>query len=360
MAGKVDETPVELPRLLSLRADWRRAGQSVVFTNGCFDLLHRGHIDFLRRARAEGDVLVVGINGDRSVTAIKGPGRPLVSVRDRAAVLAALGAVDYVIVFEEPTPERLIAALEPDVLVKGGDWPPDQIVGGADVLRRGGRVLSIPLVPGYSTSALVDRLHAERRPPPAATQGALAGLEESIRVKQRLLAECADAITRAGRLLADALLRGNKVLLFGNGGSAAEAQHVAAEFVGRFQGERRALPALALSTDSSAVTAIGNDYGFERVFARQIEALATAGDVVVALSTSGNSPNVLAGVMAARERTCAVLGITGARGKRLAGLCDAPVIIPTDVTSRIQEASLTIGHLWCEMVEAALAEAGAR
>ncbi|MBI4593100.1 MAG: SIS domain-containing protein [Candidatus Rokubacteria bacterium] len=178
-----------------------------------------------------------------------------------------------------------------------------------------------------------------------------------MRVKQRLLAECGEAIVRAGQLLAGILLGGGKVLLFGNGGSAAEAQHIAAELVGRFQTERRALPALALTTDTSALTALGNDYGFERIFARQIEALAGPGDAVIALSTSGSSPNVLAGVMAARERKCTVLGITGARGKRLAGLCDAPIVVPSDVTSRIQEASLTIGHLWCEIIDAGLAGA---
>ncbi|MGH9286531.1 MAG: D-sedoheptulose-7-phosphate isomerase, partial [Acidimicrobiales bacterium] len=159
----------------------------------------------------------------------------------------------------------------------------------------------------------------------------LAGLIDSVRVKQRLLAECGDAILKSGQLLANALLGGGKALLFGNGGSAAEAQHIAAELVGRFQRERRALPALALTTDTSALTAVGNDYGFERVFARQIEALAGPGDVVIALSTSGGSANVLAGVMAARERRCTVLGITGAGGRRLAGLCDAPVLVPSTV-----------------------------
>jgi D-sedoheptulose 7-phosphate isomerase len=146
-------------------------------------------------------------------------------------------------------------------------------------------------------------------------------------------------------------------LLFGNGGSAAEAQHIAAELVGRFQRERRALPALALTADTSALTALGNDYGWERVFARQLEALANPGDAVVALSTSGASANVLAGVTTARARKCVVLGITGARGTRLAGLCDAAVLVPSTETARIQEASLTIGHLWCEIVDGYLGAA---
>jgi D-sedoheptulose 7-phosphate isomerase len=353
---------VELARLLEQRAGWRRAGAVVVFTNGCFDLLHRGHVDFLARAKALGTVLVVGLNGDASVRSIKGPGRPIASQSDRAAVVGALASVDAITIFDEPTPARLIAALAPDVLVKGGDWPVEQIVGAHDVLGRGGRVQSLPLVPGQSSSVLIERVLATHH---AAVDGAaespadtrLSPLAESIRVKQRLLAECADAILKSAQLLTNALLGGGKALFFGNGGSAAEAQHLAAELVGRFQRERRALPAMALTTDTAALTSVGNDYGFDRVFARQVEALAQPGDAVVALSTSGASANVLAGVMAARERRCTVLGITGSGGKRLAGLCDAPVMVPSAVTARVQEASLTIGHLWCEIVDACLADA---
>src|SRR5919201_1973718 len=153
---------VDLPRLLEARAAWRRDGAVVVFTNGCFDLLHRGHVELLAEAKKQGDVLVVGINSDASMRAIKGPDRPLVAERDRAAVLAALAAVDAVTIFDEPTPARLKAALEPDVLIKGGDWPVDQIVGASAVLARGGRVDSLPLVPGYSTTALIQRLTAGR------------------------------------------------------------------------------------------------------------------------------------------------------------------------------------------------------
>jgi D-sedoheptulose 7-phosphate isomerase len=352
---------MDLPGLRDLRAAWRRAGAVVVFTNGCFDVLHRGHVEFLGQAKGLGSVLVVGLNSDDSVRAIKGPGRPLVPAQDRAAVVAALGCVDAVTLFDEPTPARLIGDLQPDVLVKGGDWPVAEIVGADEVRRRGGRVLSLPLTAGHSTTALLDRILAAHRveiPRPAsAADPRLGPLAESIRVKQQLLAECGDAILNSGQLLVNALLGGGKALLFGNGGSAAEAQHIAAELVGRFQRDRRALPALALTTDTSALTAVGNDFGLERMFARQIEALASPGDVVVALSTSGTSPNVLAGVMAARERRCTVLGVTGAAGKQLAGLCDAPVIVPSAVTSRIQEASLTIGHVWCEIVDACLVDA---
>ncbi len=138
----------------------RRNGRRVVFTNGCFDLLHPGHIRCLEQARALGDSLIVAINSDASVRRVKGAGRPVVPEAERAEVLAALAAVDYVTVFEEDTPQQIIARVLPDVLVKGGDWGPNQIVGRAEVEAAGGRVVLIPLEPGYSTTALLERIRA--------------------------------------------------------------------------------------------------------------------------------------------------------------------------------------------------------
>jgi len=148
--------------LAQLAAAARREGRRVVFTNGCFDLLHIGHTRYLQEARALGDLLIVAINSDASVSALKGPERPLVSEQERAEVLAALSAVDYVTIFDAPDPGSVIAAVKPDVLVKGGDWPLDRIVGRETVAASGGRVLAIPLVPGVSTTALVERI-VERR-----------------------------------------------------------------------------------------------------------------------------------------------------------------------------------------------------
>ena len=136
----------------------RRGGSRIVFTNGCFDLLHPGHIAVLEHARSLGDILVVGINTDAGVRALKGPGRPLVPERERAELLAALAAVDYVTLFGEPTPRELIAGLLPDVLVKGADWGPDAIVGREEVEAAGGRVVSAELLPGYSTSVLIEKV----------------------------------------------------------------------------------------------------------------------------------------------------------------------------------------------------------
>jgi rfaE bifunctional protein nucleotidyltransferase chain/domain len=145
--------------LAAIVAGRRGRGERVVFTNGCFDLLHIGHTRYLEAARALGDLLVVGVNSDASVRSLnKGSGRPVVPQGQRAEVLAALACVDYVVVFDEPDPAALLASLQPDVLVKGGDWAPDRIVGREAVEARGGTVRTIPLVPGISTTVLVERI----------------------------------------------------------------------------------------------------------------------------------------------------------------------------------------------------------
>ena len=144
--------------LIGERQDWRRRGQTVVFTNGCFDLLHPGHVALFEAARAQGAVLVVGLNSDRSVRALKGEGRPLISESERAETVAALEAVDRVVIYDEDTPLSLITAVEPDVLVKGADWPLDAIVGREEVERGGGRVVRVELLPGRSTTSIVARI----------------------------------------------------------------------------------------------------------------------------------------------------------------------------------------------------------
>lgn len=157
MRNKV-KTGVDLKKIL---ADRREKRQKIVFTNGCFDLIHIGHTRYLQAARELGDLLVVGVNSDASMRGLdKGTGRPFVPEAQRAEVLAALACVDYVVLFDEPDPGRLIADLQPDLLVKGGDWAPDQIIGREIVEARGGTVRTIPLVPGVSTTILVQKIQA--------------------------------------------------------------------------------------------------------------------------------------------------------------------------------------------------------
>lgn len=179
-------------------------------------------------------------------------------------------------------------------------------------------------------------------------------LEEHVKTIRALLDSRLSEIDAAGRLICEALGAGKKILLCGNGGSAADAQHIAAELVGRYEQHRRAFPAVSLTTDTSALTALSNDYGYEEVFARQVEALATAGDVLIAISTSGKSPNIVKAAEKAHALGCKTIALTGCSGEPLASCCDLAVVVPSERTSRVQEAHITIGHLWCEMVDAML------
>jgi D-sedoheptulose 7-phosphate isomerase len=178
-------------------------------------------------------------------------------------------------------------------------------------------------------------------------------IEASIAVKQQLLysGDVLTAVAKASAILVDALKKGNKALLFGNGGSAGDAQHIAAELVGRFAFDRPALPALALSVNSSCLTAIGNDYGFEQVFSRQLDALARPGDVAVGISTSGTSPNVLRALTTAKKIGLHTIALTGGTGGRLRGMVDHFICVPSTDTPRIQECHILIGHIISELVE---------
>ena len=181
-------------------------------------------------------------------------------------------------------------------------------------------------------------------------------------IRQRFLdhLEVAQAVIDSGILaqiatiaqeIKKALANGHKVLFCGNGGSAADSQHLAAEFVGRFQKERAGLPAIALTVDTSILTAVGNDYGYDKVFVRQVEALAQAGDVLVGISTSGNSPNVVQAIDLAKPKGVYCVGMTAAGGGKMANLCDECIAVPAKVTARAQEMHILIGHILCELVD---------
>ena len=170
-------------------------------------------------------------------------------------------------------------------------------------------------------------------------------------VLEQTMAGLQHFIYTAGVIVTEALQRGNKVLLCGNGGSAADAQHIAAELTGRFKKERHPLPGIALTTDTSALTAIGNDYGFDQVFSRQVAALAKEGDVVIGISTSGNSLNVIYALETAKEMGCKAIGLSGKGGGKMEDVCDINLIVPSDDTARIQEMHILIGHILCQLVD---------
>ncbi len=175
--------------------------------------------------------------------------------------------------------------------------------------------------------------------------------KEHHEVIRALMEQQAGKIEQLGKKAVEVLRNGGTIFFCGNGGSAADSQHLAAELVGRYERERDALPAVALTVDTSALTAIGNDYGFEDVFHRQLLALGKARDLLVAISTSGNSPNVLKAVETARRKGMFTVALTGKGGGRLAGACDQAIVVPSSRTSRIQEAHIIIGHMMCQYIE---------
>lgn len=176
-------------------------------------------------------------------------------------------------------------------------------------------------------------------------------LNESIDVKKRVLQSCLPFIEQAAQQITRAFQKNNRVFFCGNGGSAADSQHIAAEFIGRFQKERRALPAISLTTDTSILTCLANDYSYDIVFSRQLEALGRQGDVVVGLSTSGKSPNVMKAFERAKELGITTIAFVGHDGGPMGKMADIAIIVPSKITARIQESHITIAHAICEVVE---------
>jgi len=203
-------------------------------------------------------------------------------------------------------------------------------------------------------TATIAEASASATAPTTATPIFTTHLHRHIRLAQTVLDTLGPTIQMAADLLIQALAAGHKVILCGNGGSAADAQHIAAELTGRYANpNRRALPGLALTTDPSAVTAISNDLGYDQVFARQLEAHGQPGDVLIGISTSGRSPNILAAVNQARVQGVKTIGLLGRDGGELAPRVDLPIVIPTDATPHIQELHITIGHILCALIDAA-------
>ena len=181
--------------------------------------------------------------------------------------------------------------------------------------------------------------------------------EEHLKTSQATFESIGHSVEVAAKLCLDCLKNGNKILLFGNGGSAADAQHIAAELVGRYKTERKGLAAIALTTDTSALTAIGNDYGYDLVFGRQVEALANTGDVAIGISTGGRSANVASGLKLAKDLDCKTIGFSGRGGGEMNELCDINIVVPAQDTARIQEMHVVIGHTICHLIDLAFSEA---
>lgn len=356
---------------LEISDDWGGLGEHVrdvarrrrlVTTNGCFDLLHLGHLRFLEQARALGEALVVGVNSDHSVRRLKGAGRPILDVATRTAMLLALPPVDGVVIFNDATPQRMIERLRPAIHCKGGDYAGSDLPEAAAVASVGGEVRILPMLDGHSTSAILRRAAGaergenkgdQRGGPPSTSdeQEALHLMLAAADVLRRSAYRLAPGVAAEAARITDVLASGGTVFSCGNGGSAADAQHLAGELIGRFGRQRRALRAVALCADITVLTAVSNDYGYDHVYARQLEALGRPGDLLVAISTSGRSPNVLNAAATATRLGLRTTALTGDSDGPLAGLVEHTLIVPTDNTALVQQGHRALLHAICELVE---------
>lgn len=319
----------------------------VVFTNGCFDILHPGHIELLKQAKALGTKLIVGINSDKSVRRIKGSSRPIVSENDRAEVLRGLSSVDEVVIFNEPTPEKIIKIIKPNVLVKGGDWAIDEIIGADFVKKNGGKVYSIPFKNGYSTSSIIEKIESQSEVIEGFNNKISVienGLNEHLQLTKNLLENEVNVIQDCGTIIVEAIKRGNKIFLCGNEESAQIAQIFAAELLKRVGIKESRIKVFTLPE------AISENSEIEKNISEQINFLPNKGDVLISISNSESSIDLHSVMIKARQRGCQTIGLTGR--KKLASLCDAAVLVESVNDLRIQEAHLTIGNLWCEMLKA--------
>ena len=336
----------------------RAAGKRMVTTNGCFDLIHPGHLDFLSEARRQGDLLVVLLNTDDSIRQIKGAGRPVMPEEDRAAILLGLRSVDYVVLFDDLLPSRVLDLLRPDIHCKAGDYTVDRLPEAAIVQQHGGQIRILPLRRSYSSSSIIERILTQSFGTVTSVTDSVVSSEQICQMLlsgSNVLRQTAYAlqvpILQVAQRMAQVIRTGNKIMVCGNGGSAADAQHFAAELVGRYRRERTAWPAVALTVDTSILTAVANDYGFDEIFARQVHALGHPDDVLLAISTSGKSPNILNAVQAARDRKIWTVGLTGALDSPLQQAADVCLQVPATDTPLVQQAHLAILHVICDVLE---------
>tara|TARA_R100001143_G_C3360893_1_gene135516 strand:+ start:17489 stop:18619 length:1131 start_codon:yes stop_codon:yes gene_type:complete len=354
-----EKKPIQ--QLSDLREKWKKEGKNVVTTNGCFDLIHPGHTQFLSSARNQGDILIVGINSDPSVHALKGPGKPILKEEERAEMLSALKSVDAVLVFDDLLPNGFLEAVKPDIHCKAADYSESSLPEADIVKKMGGKISILPLVDGFSSTNVVERILSVQKDPTSGmdTGNRKSDVEEQIltyllsssNIFRQTAYTLKEPISKASEIVIKTLKSRNKILLCGNGGSAADSQHIAAELVGRFKRERTALPAIALTTDSSILTAIANDYGFEEIFSRQITALGRKNDLLIAISTSGSSKNVVRAIEEAHHKGMVVIGLTGELDSPVSEQADLTLKIPTQDTALIQQVHIGIMHLICDLAE---------
>jgi D-glycero-beta-D-manno-heptose 1-phosphate adenylyltransferase len=308
--------------------------ERVVFTNGCFDLIHPGHVDLLKKARACGTKLIVGLNSDRSVRAIKGDSRPFLNQTARAAILRELRPVDEVRIFEENTPERLIREIKPDVLVKGGDWTIEQIVGADFVLENGGEVFSIPFTEDFSTTKIAEKIKSSETdaaaPVIAVEKGNSSLIDDFLKTNAELFSDTlprqSENIAKCAGLIAETLDGGGRIYVLGGGENSFEIKIF------------KALLDFRTEKGESAEKEEG------------LPETLRAGDLLIALNYEGQSEELIKSVMDARRGNCRTVALIGDERDKIASLCDEVVSLANIKKKNVKFARIAVGCLWREVI----------
>lgn len=330
----------------------------IVFTNGCFDLLHPGHVDLLKKARALGTKLIVGLNSDRSARAIKGASRPFLDETARAAVLRELRSVDEVRIFDENTPEKLIREIKPDVLVKGGDWTVEQIIGADFVLKNGGQVFSIPFVENFSSSKIAEKIKSADNSSDTAESKITASsdlienfLESQIEGFERLLSGERTNIARCAEIIFKVIADGNKIFICEEAGSEAFSQYLAFEFNRRVKRKNLEKSAIRLQTLDISIENPDKIYPLEDVHLKELKNSGREGDLLIVISALETSSTVISTIMKGRALGCRIIGITGINSVKLNSLCDASVSIQFKNADRSASAYTALAKLWRQLID---------
>ena len=350
-----------ITNLLTEVGKYKDDRKTVVTTNGCFDMIHKGHVQFLKNARKEGDVLIVAINSNESVKLLKGRDKPIFDEEDRAEILESFKFVNHVVVFNDLLPLEILRLIKPDIHCKASDYTRDDLPETPIIESMGGKIKILPLLKEYSSSKIIDNIKKDISPVISDEAVHAVEKEYSERIIYQILSSgnllrtmaysLHHEILETASLLSQAVSTGNKILICGNGGSSALAQHFASELIGRYKQIEAPKSAVSLTSDTSVITSLGNDFGFEYIFSRQISALGKKGDVVIVISTSGKSRNVIEAVTTAKFMGLDVIALSSKKADSLNQLVDFAIGIPSEDIAIIQQAHLAIIHVWSDFIK---------
>jgi rfaE bifunctional protein nucleotidyltransferase chain/domain len=334
-------------------ADYRAQGKKIVTANGCFDIFHFGHLSLLREAKASGDILIVGVNSDRTVKKIKGAGRPIFPEKERASLLVSLEYVDHVIVFDEILPNELLETIRPDIHCISGEYAKKKLPEKDIVEKSGGEIKVLPYISGHSTSNIIQKINHQKIDPgsqSSSNKGVDAitdYLFESSQSIRCLAYQHGGTLMRISSQMVNTIKSNGKIIFCGDGESGAAMHYFVAELIGRFSNSEKPFPAITLSDEFSDIS----DHGDDDVFSRQLKAIGKLEYLLVAISTSGESKKILMAGETARDMGMQIIAFTGNAISPLTGLCDEMLSIDSNKTPIVQQGLITAFHGICKLME---------